>query len=82
MPVNRGGKAAVRVVIVSVGYVAAALLMVLPLAGILKRALALPDTFVTLVDWGLALGFPLAALIAWHYPKLGWHGHGRPDRKS
>ena len=63
-----------RTVSVLAAYCLAAALFVLPLARLLKRTLVLPDLFQTLVNWGLALGLPLAALLAWHYPRLGWYG--------
>ena len=71
-----------RTVAVLVAYSLAALLFVLPLAGILKRTLVLPDVFLTVVHWGIFTGAPLAALLAWHYPRLGWYGAGGPARES
>jgi hypothetical protein len=47
-------------------------------AGWLRRVLALPTLFETLLRGGLWLGAPMAALLAWHYPSLG-AGGGRVD---
>ncbi len=58
--------------------------IVLGFAGWLRRVLALPQLFDSLLRGGLVLGLPLAALLAWKYPELG-NGNGAisfqpPDR--
>ena len=45
--------------------------VVLGVAGWFRRALALPALFETLLRGGLLMGVVLAALLAWHYPRLG-----------
>ena len=59
-----------RTLTVSLIYLAGAYLVLL-LGGWLRRVLALPPLFHTLLTWGLWLGAPVAALLAWYYPKLG-----------
>ena len=39
---------------------------------------ALPDLFLVLLRWGMALGVPVALLLAWHYPSLGHDGAPPP----
>ena len=40
-------------------------------SGWVRRALALPSLFETLLRGGLLLGVPIAVLAAWYYPRLG-----------
>lgn len=65
--------AARRLAVVLLAYVAVAG-AVWVVAGWARRVLALPASFLDLLGIGLALGLPLAGLLAWHYPKLGHHG--------
>ena len=78
-----GGKAGLlRIALVLAAYFVAAFLLVLPLASFLRRALVLPESFDTLVGWGLVVGGAAAALFAWHYPRLGWHGGAAPEDEA
>jgi hypothetical protein len=43
----------------------------------LRRVLALPELFDTLLRGGMVVGLPVAALLAWKYPVLG-HGGAVP----
>lgn len=65
-----------RTVAVLLGYALLAWLALL-FGGVLRRLLLLPELFETLLQWGVALGAPVAALIGWHYPSIG-HGDGGP----
>ena len=65
-----------RVVKVLVVYDFVALLVWF-LSGWLRRVLALPPIFETLVHGGLVLGLPIAIVLAWQYPALG-HGSSPP----
>ena len=64
------GSAVRRVLIVLLVYAAVAWL-VLGGAGWLQTALALPQLFDDLLRLGLAVGVPIAIVIAWRYPHLG-----------
>lgn len=55
------------------GVVAA---LVLGVAGWIRPVLALPATFPRMLRVMVAVGFPIALLIAWHYPNIGHHGAG------
>lgn len=75
------GSAVRRVLIVLLFYAAVAWL-VLGGAGWLQTALALPRLFDDLLRLGLALGVPIAVVIAWRYPRLGGGESGQsPDRR-
>lgn len=62
-----------RVTLVLAVYVVVGWL-VMGLAGWLRRVLALPELFDVLLRAGLLVGFPIAAVLAWHYPRLGVGG--------
>ena len=62
-----------RVTAVVLAYGVAAVVLVVPGAGLLARVLALPDLFTDIVRWGVIGGLPIAAVLAWAYPRLG-HG--------
>lgn len=63
-----------RVAIVVAIYLVVAL-VVLPVSEWARRIFALPGLFSDLLRLGLLAGLPVAAVLAWHYPKLG-HGDG------
>ena len=65
-----------RTLAVLLGYAALAW-VALMFGGWLRRLFALPGQFESLLQWGLLLGIPVAALIAWHYPSIG-HGDAGP----
>ncbi len=65
--------AARRVAVVLLAYVVVAG-TVWAVAGWARRVLALPASFLDLLGIGLAVGLPLAGLLAWYYPRLGHHG--------
>lgn len=65
-----------RIAAVLLGY-AAVTWVVLKGSDWLRRVLALPELFETLLVAGLVLGVPVAVLMAWKYPELG-HG-GKAD---
>ena len=48
------------------------------LSGWLRRVLALPPLFETLVHGALVLGLPIAIALAWHYPALGQGSSRQP----
>ncbi|MDX1646363.1 MAG: hypothetical protein R3304_04385 [Longimicrobiales bacterium] len=58
-----------RTLLVLLAYVVVAYPVVL-LGGWLRRVLALPPLFETLLHGGLVLGVPVAAVLAWRYPEL------------
>jgi len=66
-----------RIAIVLVAYLVVAWL-VLGVAEWARPVLALPVLFPRILRNGLALGLPLALLLAWYYPKMGHHG-GEPS---
>lgn len=69
-----------RVAVVVLLYVAGAWL-VLSLGGWLRRALVLPPLFDTLLHAGLVAGLPVAAVLAWSYPRLaGGSATGTSER--
>ena len=59
-----------RIAMVLVAYGAFALLLWPALMG-LQRLLFLPELFLTLAGVGLALGVPVALVLAWRYPDIG-----------
>lgn len=68
-----------RILIVLAGYLVTAW-VVMGLAGWLAGVLALPPLFDRLLVWGVALGLPVALIIAWKYPDIGHYGEeGAPD---
>lgn len=67
-----------RVVTVLLIYVVAAL-AVLVLGEWLRRLLVLPMIFETLLRAGVYLGALVAAVLAWHYPRLATGSDGRSD---
>ena len=67
---SEGGPRRVAVV---VGLYVVGASVVLTAAAWVRRALALPELFETLLLWGLLAGAPVAAALAWRYPQLG-HG--------
>lgn len=68
VPPSDGGPVR-RVITVLLIYVVAAY-AVLVLGEWMRRLLALPLIFETLLRGGVALGAGVAAALAWHYPKL------------
>lgn len=62
--------ALVVLIYVAVGWV------VLGAGGWLRRVLALPQLFQTLLALGLMVGLPVAAILAWKYPDLGPDARG------
>ena len=66
-----------RVVVTGLAYGAVGLL-VLAVAGWVRPVLALPAAFPRMLRVMLLGGFPVALLIAWHYPRIGHHG-GTPQ---
>ena len=70
--------AARRAALVLVAYVCVAVL-VIAVADWVRPVLALPASFPRLLRGLLALGLPVALLLAWHYPKLGHHGMNPGD---
>lgn len=71
-----------RVAVVVLLYVAAGWI-VLSFGGWLRRVLVLPPLFDTLLRAGLAVGLPVAAALAWSYPRLaGGSGPERPDPRA
>lgn len=69
-----------RTIAVLLGYAAIAWVVLL-FGGWLGRVLALPGLFDVLLRWGLVLGVPVAAAMAWHYPSIG-HGDTPPELRS
>lgn len=67
-----------RTVLVVLIYLVCAALL-LAVGGWLRRILALPVLFETLLHAGVWLGAIVAAVLAWNYPKLAVHGHEGPD---
>ena len=67
---GRGGSPWRRILVVLVAY-GVFVLLLLPLLGGLQRLLLLPELFLRLAGVGLALGLPLALLLAWRYPDIG-----------
>lgn len=68
-----------RVLIVFVGYLVTAW-VVRGLAEWVAGVLALPPLFDRLLLWGIALGLPVALIIAWKYPEIGHYGEpGKSD---
>lgn len=59
-----------RVLKVLLAYAVLAVLL-LPFLQGLQRLLFLPDLFMRLALGGLAVGLPVAALVAWRYPDIG-----------
>ena len=71
-----------RVVIVLTAYLVLGW-VVLGVAEWARRVLALPSQFETLLRYGMLLGAPLSALLAWNYPALGQGGVTDPtDREE
>ena len=68
---NAGGLRRVVLVGLAYGVVAA---FVLSVAGWIRPILALPADFPRLLRVMVTVGFPIALLIAWHYPNIGHHG--------
>jgi len=66
-----------RVALVLVGYAATGWL-VFHFGGWLRRVLVLPPLFDELLRVGLVVGVPIAAVLAWYYPRLG-HGSTAVD---
>lgn len=66
-----------RVVIVLAVYGVVAVVVV-AFSVTVRRWLALPQMFESAVRWGVVLGIPVAAALAWKYPDLG-HGDGPPE---
>lgn len=58
-----------RVAVIVLLYVAAGWVVLL-LGGWLSRVLVLPPLFDTLLRAGLSVGLPVAAALAWSYPRL------------
>lgn len=68
---------AVRRTVVVLLFYALGAWAVLLVGGWLSRVLALPMLFDQLLQAGVYLGVPVAALLAWHYPRLaGGSGDG------
>ena len=65
----------VRLALTAVGYAIGAAVL-LPVLRFVRQLLYLPPLFVTLGLGLLALGLPVALLIAWRYPNVG----AGPDR--
>lgn len=63
--------AAVRRVLLTLAFYAVLAVVVMVGAGWLRSLLALPGTFERYLRWGLLLGVPLAAVVAWKYPSMG-----------
>lgn len=61
---------ALRRVVPTLLVYAAVSWLVLGLSRWLRRVLALPGLFDSLVFWGLVLGAAFAALLAWQYPEI------------
>lgn len=59
-----------RVLIVLAAY-ALFVVVLVPLLMGLQRLLFLPGLFLRLAGIGLALGVPLAVVLAWRYPDVG-----------
>lgn len=59
--------------LVGLGYAIVAAL-VLGVAGWIRPILALPADFPRLLRVMVTVGFPIALVIAWHYPSIGHHG--------
>jgi hypothetical protein len=68
-----------RALVVGAGYAVTAWL-VLRVAAWARLIFALPELFLVLLRWGVGLGFPVAVLLAWYYPRLGYHGEPPPTR--
>jgi len=62
-----------RIAVVLIAYVVVAWL-VLGVAEWARPVLALPVLFPRLLRNGLAVGLPIALLLAWYYPSMGHHG--------
>ncbi len=62
-----------RILSVLLGYLLVAWVVVM-LSDWLAAVLALPSLFDSMLRWGIALGLPVALLIAWKYPEIGHHG--------
>lgn len=62
-----------RVVLVGLAYGVVAVL-VFAVAGWVRPILALPAAFPRMLRMMVGVGFPVALLIAWHYPNIGHHG--------
>ena len=65
-----GGSSWRRVAVVLLAY-AAFVVLLLPFLDGLQRLLFLPDLFLTLAGVGLALGLPVALVLAWRFPDIG-----------
>jgi hypothetical protein len=81
---NDGGLRRATWVFLGYGFAASVIVFV---AEWFRRALALPQIFETLLHGMLAVGLPVAMVLAWHYPRLGAgdvHGPGtqRPDERG
>jgi hypothetical protein len=72
-----------RVALVGLAYLLLAGVVVV-VADRVRALLALPAAFPWLVRLGLVLGLPVALVIAWSYPRIGYHGavppRGEDDR--
>lgn len=78
------GSAPRRAVLVLLFYALGAWVVLL-LGGWLRRVLVLPMLFNELLRAGIYLGALVAALVAWHYPRLGGgsgDGSGSPPRSG
>ena len=72
---NQGAVRRIAVVLIAYAVVA---WLVLGVAEWARPVLALPVLFPRLLRNGIAVGLPIALLLAWYYPSMGHHG-GEPE---